>query len=94
MTEVRWALLARADLARIDEYYRAIDHAIADRIGHRLFAATDFLADLPFAGPVAAHGDRRKWSVAKTPYVVLYRVAETHIRVLRVLHAAEDQRVK
>ena len=94
MIELRWAPLARTDLARIDAYYRAINEAIADRMGQQLFTATDFLCDFPLAGPISAQGNRRKWSVAKTPYILFYRVADTHIRILRVLHNAEDQRVK
>jgi len=32
----------------------------------------------------------RKWRVAQTPYILLYRDTGTVLRVLRVMHAAQD----
>lgn len=94
MTEVRWAPLARRDLDKIDSYYRRIDPDLADRMGTDILSATALLGESPLIGPVAAYGNRRKWRVARTPYIIFYRAAKTHIRILRVLHDRMDQRTR
>lgn len=90
--DVRWAPQARRDIDRIDAYYRETDPDFAQRIAAGLFTTTAMLCENPLLGPIAAYGDRRKWRVARTPYLLFYRAAKTHIRVLRVLHDRMDQR--
>jgi toxin ParE1/3/4 len=82
--------MARGDLARIDRFHRAMSPALADEINDRIVAATHILADLPFAGPASLRRDRRKWRVPKTRFILFYRVADGHVRILRVLHAAQE----
>jgi toxin ParE1/3/4 len=90
VTDIRWAALARSDLSRIDRFHREIDPALADEINDRIIAATGILADLPYAGPASLRRDRRKWRVPKTRFILFYRVAADHVRILRVLHGAQD----
>lgn len=89
MSDVRWAALARADLEAIDDFHRVIDVQIADNLIGSIIGAARFLADLPRAGPVTRPGVR-KWRVAGTPYLIFYRIARDHVRVLRVRHGAQD----
>lgn len=91
MKGVRWALRAQQDFDHVSGYYAAIDPDVAERIARQILDATAMLATLPLAGPVALSGDRRKWRVAGTPYIIFYRVAGEHIRILRVLHATQDR---
>lgn len=90
MTIIRWAKMSREDLARIDRHYRQISPALADDINQRIVGATSLLANLPLAGQATAHGGRRKWRVAHTPYILFHRVTADHVRVLRVLHGARE----
>lgn len=53
-----------------------------------ILTSTRLLQDLPRAGPVSPRGQHRKWKVTGAPYIVHYRVAPDHIRILQVLHAA------
>jgi len=80
--------MARRDLTRVHTYYAGHDAALATAIVGRVLAATRTLGDMPRAGPVTPRGDRRKWLVPKTPYLLLYRVERDHVRILRVLHGA------
>jgi toxin ParE1/3/4 len=89
--DVRWALMAQADMARILRHYQMIDTAVAAEVGRRILDATRVIAGLPYGGAVTARGDRRKWHVPGTRYQLFYRPAKDHIRVLRVLHGAQDQ---
>lgn len=91
MVEIRWALLAQADYARIARHYQAIDPALAVEIGDRILKATRILAEVPHAGPVTPRGDRRKWRVPRTGYILFYRFESDHVRILRVLHGAQQQ---
>ena len=91
MKDIRWASLATDDLRRIEEWYGEIDAKIARTIIDRLVGATDLLRDHPQAGPIELYGTRRKRRVRGTPYNLFYRIAGTHVRILRVLHVAQDQ---
>ena len=46
----------------------------------------------PQAGQVIDDAGLRKWRVAGTPYILLYRDAGTALRIVRVMHAAQDWR--
>jgi len=83
--------MAQADLARIIRHYQRIDADLAAEIGRRILQATHVIAELPYGGAVTVRGDRRKWHVPGTRYQLFYRPAKDHIRVLRVLHGAQDQ---
>ena len=92
MIEIRWAPLAVADLEAIRAWYREIDYELAEAIAERILAATRLLREFPAAGAIELYGTRRKRRAARTPYNIFYRVAADHVRILRVLHVARDQR--
>ena len=86
MLDIRWALLAQADLVRIADHYRTIDPTLAADIAGRIVEAARLLAELPSAGQATERAGRRRWRVPGTPYLLFYRVAPDHVRILRVLH--------
>ncbi|MGH6957416.1 MAG: type II toxin-antitoxin system RelE/ParE family toxin [Caulobacteraceae bacterium] len=62
----------------------------ADRLIRRFYAAEDLLAEFPEIGearPDLAPG-LRKWTVGS--YLMLYRVSDEDVVVVRVLHGARD----
>ena len=62
----------------------------ADRFAELVYAAEDMLADYPALGearPDLASG-LRKWRVWK--YLLLYRVDEDAVTIVRILHGARD----
>ncbi len=89
MRKAVWTAPARDDLARVDDFYAAIDPAYADRAGRAALEAGRFLADFPLAGPIVEN-DLRKWCVPKTRFVIVYRVAEDGVQILRVRHGREN----
>lgn len=89
---IAWAESAQPDLARIDEYYSQIDLEFANRAARNAVAAAKFLRDNPFAGPKIEGTDYRKWHVAATPFLLIYRTERNAIRIVRVRHVAEDWR--
>ncbi len=44
----------------------------------------------PQAGQMVDDDGLRKWRVARTPYILLYRDTGTTLRIVRVMHAAQD----
>ena len=88
MLDIRWALLAQADLTRIVHHYGSIDPALAASVAERIVGAICLLSELPHAGQATDRAQRRRWRVPATPYVIFYRIVPDHVRVLRVLHGA------
>ncbi len=89
MRRVTWAPRAKADLARIDVFYAERDPDFADEIGQAAIAAGRFLSEFPAAGPIVDR-DARKWRIAETDFLLLYRITLTGVEILRVRHGRED----
>lgn len=90
MREIRWANSAQSDLERIARFHGAIDPALAVELAERIVKATHILSELPQAGQATARAGRRRWRVPRTDYVLFYRVERDHVRILRVLHGAQQ----
>ena len=86
--EVVWSLDALLD---IDAAYRFIaerNPLAAQHMVDRLTAAGDSLATFPNRGrPSSLEGYREL--VAVRPYVIVYRVMEDRVRIIRVWHGAQ-----
>ena len=90
MKQIRWAGEARQDIERIRDFYLDDDTSNFATIAAAIVSAAHFTSERPKAGPrVNAYG-HRKWPVKRFPYLILYRVAKTHIRIVRVVHGASD----
>jgi toxin ParE1/3/4 len=87
---IRWAQFAQNDLHRIAGFYQAIDSGLAAESAERIVKATRVLSELPQAGQSTTRANRRRWRVPRTDYVIFYRVERDHIRILRVLHGAQQ----
>jgi plasmid stabilization system protein ParE len=85
-----WAPTARADLARIDDYYAQRDLDFANRTARNAVAASRFLLANPFAGPKVEGTAYRKWHVAESPFLLIYRLERGAIHIVRVRHVRED----
>lgn len=90
MMRIRWSDEARADLAELDDYYRDIRPEYAVRVGRATIAAARFLAKNPEAGPLILRTDMRKWRAGRTRYLLLHRADGEILRVVRVVHTAQD----
>ncbi|MGV1682791.1 type II toxin-antitoxin system RelE/ParE family toxin [Sphingopyxis sp. NJF-3] len=78
------------DLARIEDFFAAIDPEFAIRASDATFAAADFLLEQPRAGPVLGHGSLRKWKVRETPILLIYQIESHGIAIVRVQHDRSD----
>lgn len=90
MRPLRWTPPAEADLAAIDAYWWSIDGNMADVILERIRSAGDFLRSVPQGGTPIDRTAARKWRAAHTPYLLIYRLRDDAIEILRVHHARQD----
>ena len=92
MRQVIWTPAARSDLLEIDIYWTSIAEELADRTLDWLSAAGDYLTGMPHAGASLDETDVRKWTVRGTRYLLIYRIVDDAIEVLRVYHQSENWR--
>lgn len=92
MLRIDFGAGALDDLGRIWTYGSQSHGATAaDGLISRMFATLrETIATFPESGRRRFEFGADVRSFAVLPYIVFYRVAETHIEVLRVLHAARD----
>jgi plasmid stabilization system protein ParE len=81
---------AKADLSDIRLYLQSQSPAAARKMGRKLRDACLSLADFPGRNRVGIVPGTRE-NVAVWPYVIVYRVTETEVQILRVWHNAQDR---
>ena len=87
---VTWSLRAKDDFNII--YRQAVDEdaRYALNLVNALDRALSRLRDHPQIGaPVGSEG-HRKWRLASTPFLILYRADRQAIHILRVYHERQD----
>ncbi|WP_404366502.1 type II toxin-antitoxin system RelE/ParE family toxin [Sphingomonas sp. MMS24-J45] len=89
MPRLIWSPRSGRDLADIDAYLSERDPAAAVRILRAIQSAIVRLSDYPRLG-WAINEPFRVISVRKIPYLILYRLREGVIEIVRIRHARED----
>jgi toxin ParE1/3/4 len=86
---VRWLRTALRDLENQIDFIAAENPEAAARIGERIGASVERLAEFPEMGRMGRVPSTRELVVPRTPWVVVYRV-RTSVEILRVLHASQS----
>jgi addiction module RelE/StbE family toxin len=81
---------ALTDLASIRSYIGEDNPAAASRVAIQLVAACDRLEHLPERGRPGLVPGTRELTVM-WPYVIVYRVAEDGVAIIRIWHGAQDR---
>ena len=91
VVRVRW--LAAAAQGRRDqlEYVAKRNAQAAIDIGDKLRAATRLLGRHPLIGRAGRRAGTREWVVAGTPFLIVYRVEDDIVTILRLFHGAQDR---
>ena len=87
---VEWQAAASADVQRIVSYISAENPVAAQRIARGLILAGDSLELFPMRGRSGVVPGTREL-VAVRPYIIVYRVDDDTVRILRVWHSAQDR---
>lgn len=90
MTPVLWTIPARRDIDRIAATLAEIDPAVAHATIIAIRASSWRLREFPLSAPASGQAGLRKLSVIGAPYLLLYRVRDESVQILRVRHARED----
>ncbi|MGV3579798.1 type II toxin-antitoxin system RelE/ParE family toxin [Brevundimonas sp.] len=84
---VIWTPEAEADLEEGVTYIARDNVSAAIVTEERVFDAADGLRDFPNKGRARADG-RRELVVAATPFLLVYRIEQTSVVILRVWHTS------
>lgn len=90
MMQLIWSPRAQLDLALIDGELFLEDPDFADRVALAAVYSARFLLEWPYAGSTVGGDGRRKWPVKKTPYILVYKVMDESVHILRVYHERQD----
>jgi toxin ParE1/3/4 len=85
---ILWLAAALDDLDAIYEYIATDNPEAAGRVFSRIIQAVRALSDTPHRGRPGRWRSTRELVIARTPYVVPYRVRADVIEILRVFHGA------
>jgi len=83
-----WTAPARAQLADLYAYISESSIDAADNQAAILLNATNSLTGFPGMGRPGRRRGTRELLVSGTPYIVAYRIRDSTIRILAVIHGA------
>jgi toxin ParE1/3/4 len=88
--KVEWSALAMEDRDRIFDYIESESPKAAIQVDIRIEEQVDQLVQFPELGRLGRIDDTRELVISQTSYVVPYRVYGNVVRILRVLHCAQQ----
>jgi toxin ParE1/3/4 len=87
---LKWTRPAESDLIDILEYIADDNPAPALATIDHIEAAADRLTQFPLSGREGSVPNTRELPIPGLPFLIIYRVREATIEVLRVLHGARQ----
>lgn len=88
--KVRWLSGATRSLRAAHRYIKADNPAAARKVIERLEMAVERLATHPAMGRLGRRPATRELVVPGVPYVVVYRVGDGEVQILRVYHTSRN----
>lgn len=85
-----WLSLAVQDVLKIRTYIAERDPQSAGNVGSRIDKAVGNLAQMPNMGRPGRIFGTRELVVRGTPYLVVYRLQNARVEILRVLHGRQS----
>jgi len=85
-----WSAFALSDRDGIFDYIEAHNPAAAIVVDERIVAAARRLRNFPESGRPGRVTGTRELVVTGTPYIAAYQVTDEAVRILRVLHGAQQ----
>jgi toxin ParE1/3/4 len=87
---LEWSVFALADREAIFDSIAADNPRVAVRLDDRIEKRVEGLMQFPQMGRLGRIPGTRELVVARTPYIVAYCVTGDAVRILRVLHGAQQ----
>jgi toxin ParE1/3/4 len=86
--KVIWGHRAKRDLVELIAYIADDNAQAADRVAARILRSAEVLSRFPRSGRPGRVSGTRERVVRRTPYILVYKIASTRVRILRVYHGA------
>ncbi len=87
---IEWTFLAMNDREAIFDYLEADSPRAAIMIDDRIEAQVELLIETPEIGRPGRIEGTRELVIQRTPYIAAYRIDGEIVRILRVLHGAQE----
>ena len=87
---LRWTTPAAQDLYNIVLRIQQDNPAAADKVAQTLYDGCDRLGDFPRRGRKGRMEGTRELVFAGLPYIVVYRIQDQDLEILRIYHGAQD----
>lgn len=88
--KLEWSVFALADRDGIFDFIEVDSPRSAIKVDSAIEAQAERLVDFPESGRPGRITGTREVVVAQLPYVIAYRVTSDKVRILRVLHGAQQ----
>jgi addiction module RelE/StbE family toxin len=88
--KLEWSVFALADRDGIFDFIEADSPRSAIKVDGAIEAQAERLIDFPESGQSGRISGTREVVVAHLPYIIAYRVMGSAVRILRVLHGAQQ----
>ena len=85
-----WSRFALSDREAIFDHIEADNPRAAARIDDQIEAQVDDLISAPEIGRLGRISGTRELMIQRTPYIAAYQIEGDTVRVLRVLHGAQQ----
>lgn len=87
---LEWSVFALADREAIFDYIEADSPQAAVAVDDRIQICVEGLAQFPNMGRNGRVPGTRELVISGTPYIAAYRLAGNALRILRILHGAQE----
>jgi toxin ParE1/3/4 len=88
---IRWTPAAAADLKHISDYLKERHTPYRRPTVRRLWDEIRALKQSPHLGRVGSEGGTRELVLPPLPYIVVYRVKDQVVEILRIYHGAQNR---
>jgi toxin ParE1/3/4 len=88
--KLEWSEAAQTDRNAIYDFIDADNPRAAIAVDDRIEEAVERLVQFPMSGRIGRVEGTRELVIDRTPYIAAYRIADETIRVLRLLHGAQE----
>ncbi|MBS0438780.1 MAG: type II toxin-antitoxin system RelE/ParE family toxin [Proteobacteria bacterium] len=88
--KLKWSVKALIDFDEAQNWIAHENPIAARAVARRIRDATQLLRANPHAGTPTHIEDTRSWVVARTPYLIVYRVRGETLEILRLWHGRRD----
>ena len=90
--KLRWTRPALADLIEAQSYITSDDPQAACLVAQRVWDAASRLRNSPNIGRIGHVAGTLEWVVTRTPYLIVYRIKNDTVEIIRIWHMKRDWR--